>query len=851
MSDRFRKKQREFEDHVLTKYNIYNGLFLNLPYDQSSGVGEMIPLLLKKVTQGLEEQKTPSDILTEFFHEDGGFSNEEEQINFMFKVIQFIERQVVLFDSVEDAAFPLISQNSDRMDLVDFHQGLSLEASISIAIAKLKEASARIVLTAHPTQFYQPSVLNIINELGQYIRENDIDKINQTLQQLGLTSLLNSEKPTPFDESKNILYYLRNVYYDAIGKLFSDLKDKLALENIAFENYGLAKLGFWPGGDRDGNPFVTASETMKVADELRVTLMKCYYNDVKALQKKITFKRVDKKLQGIRESFYKARFEKDDIIDYDVMLAELNGISIQLGTEFHGLFLSDFEAFVDKFKIFKNHFATLDIRQDHSVHERLMTESFKQAGWIQSSLSELSKEKVIQLLLGETSPLKKDQLEESLLRDTIENASQLPEIQRKNGRQGCERYIISNSEDIYAVLFVYALLKWTSKEDQLHFDVVPLFETMAGMNNSEEVMRTLFSIPEYREHVRSRGDVQTIMLGYSDGTKDGGCLMANWNIYRTKENLTRVCREFDIEVIFFDGRGGPPARGGGKSHRFYAAQSDLIANNEIQLTIQGQTISSTYGTEEQFIYNVKELLSASINNAVHGESNAISKQHRSVIQRLAEISYEKYKSLKAHPKFLDYLEEKSTLKYYAKANIGSRPAKRKGDKKLELSDLRAISFVGSWSQLKQNVPGYYGIGTAINELVKDGRREEVKDLFDSVPIFRALMLNSMMSLAKTNFGLTSYMKNDPKFGEFWQNLKDEYELSRNHLLDIAGYEELMQEEIFSKLSVATREKMVLPLLVIQQHALQQSQSNSAFKETYDKLITRSLYGNINASRNSA
>ncbi|NQX91485.1 MAG: phosphoenolpyruvate carboxylase, partial [Flavobacteriales bacterium] len=341
------------------------------------------------------------------------------------------------------------------------------------------------------------------------------------------------------------------------------------------------------------------------------------------------------------------------------------------------------------------------------------------------------------------------------------------------------------------------------------------------------------------------------MLGYSDGTKDGGCLMANWNIYRTKENLTRVCREFDIEVVFFDGRGGPPARGGGKSHRFYAAQSNLIANNEIQLTIQGQTISSTYGTEEQFIYNVKELISASMNNAIHGESNSISDKHRGIIQELAEISYEKYKSLKAHPQFLDYLEEKSTLKYYSKANIGSRPAKRKGDKKLELSDLRAISFVGSWSQLKQNVPGYYGIGTAIDELVKQGRSEEVRELFEAVPIFRALMLNSMMSLAKTNFSLTSYMKNDPKFGEFWKNLKSEYELSKKHLLEIAGYEELMQEEIFSKLSVATRENMVLPLLVIQQHALQQSQAGNKYKESYDKLITRSLYGNINASRNSA
>jgi phosphoenolpyruvate carboxylase len=374
---------------------------------------------------------------------------------------------------------------------------------------------------------------------------------------------------------------------------------------------------------------------------------------------------------------------------------------------------------------------------------------------------------------------------------------------------------------------------------------------MKGMADSEAIMNQLFAIPAYKKHVEDRGQVQTMMLGFSDGTKDGGYLKANWSIIKTKETLTRVCAEHEVKAIFFDGRGGPPARGGGKTHRFYAAQSNLIANNEIQLTIQGQTITSTYGTEDQFMYNCKQLLGAGLSNALYGERNIISDDQRALIERLSELSYQTYSDLKAHPMFLPYLENKSTLKYYGRANIGSRPGKRGGDKKLTLSDLRAISFVGSWSQLKQNVPGYFGIGSALQTLIDEGKLEELKALFNDVALFRALVLNSMMSLKKTNFNLTAYMANDPEYGPFWKILKQEFERSKELLLLISGYDILMEQEAISRMSVEIREHIVLPLLVIQQYGLQQISRNTANKSIYETMVTRSLYGNINASRNSA
>jgi len=231
--------------------------------------------------------------------------------------------------------------------------------------------------------------------------------------------------------------------------------------------------------------------------------------------------------------------------------------------------------------------------------------------------------------------------------------------------------------------------------------------------------------------------------------------------------------------------------------------------------------------------------------------NELTKENRELLEQLSELSFEKYNALKHHPDFMSYLEHRSTLKYYGKANIGSRPGKRGNKAKLELSDLRAISFVGSWSQLKQNVPGYFGTGTAIKTLVDQGRLSEVQDLFHKVPLFKALCMNSMMSLSKTYFELTSYMANDKTYGSFWKILEAEYLLSKEMMLLVSGYDELMQTEPISKASIAIREKIVLPLLVIQHSALQAVQTADEYKEAYEKIITRSLYGNINASRNSA
>ncbi len=844
------KRLEEFKKSVTNKFNIYNSLFLSLPYKNIENVGILIPLLLDQCERGLKEGKEPQEILDVFFSNFANIQDERERLDFMFRIVQYVERQVVLYDSVEDSAFPKLQEYSTSLTIPDYFQLVNRTKNWDKVSKKLSTFSARIVLTAHPTQFYTPAVLDIIAELRSLIDEDRLHDIDVTLQQLGLTSLVNAKKPTPLDEAKNIIYILRNTYYDAVGELYQYVKNNIKDEK--FENYNLMKLGFWPGGDRDGNPFVTADITKQVADELRLTLMKCYYNELKDLRKKLTFKSMQEDLNALSDKLYHAMFDPNAPISYDGIIAHLNAVRKELIEHYHELYLEELDQFIDKVHIFKTHFATLDIRQDHSKHKLVVETVLKQQGVIKESLDELKEKELVQQLLQKDYTLNPKDFDEDIVKDTIANIQNLKAIQEKNGEDGCNRYIISNSEDIFAVLFVYGLFRWCGwDEKDITFDIVPLFETMKGMDASEEVMQTLFDIPKYRKHLERRNDVHTIMLGFSDGTKDGGYLKANWSILKTKETLSKVCKKNGIAAIFFDGRGGPPARGGGKTHRFYAAQTKDVANHEIQLTIQGQTITSTYGTKEQFIHNSEQLLTAGLSNNLFGKELVISSAQRKLIEELSELSFDKYDALKQHDKFIPYLENRSTLKYYTKANIGSRPGKRGNKAKLTLSDLRAISFVGSWSQLKQNVPGYFGLGTAIQQLKDEGRLSEVKKLYKEVPFFKALMLNSMMSLAKTNFQLTSYMKEDPEFGDFWNILHDEYELSKKMLLQISGLKILMEDEPISRESVKIREKIVLPLLVIQQNALYHITQNSEYNELYEKIVTRSLYGNINASRNSA
>lgn len=840
----------KFRQVVENKFQIYNSLFMSLPYDKMTNIGMLLPFLYEESRDGYEEGKSPEEIVEEFFKKHTELETEEQKLELLFKIIQYIERQVVLFDSIEDAAFSQLHSESDAGTVMQLHERAIQEHQFSKVQEKLEDFGIKVVFTAHPTQFYPNSVQRILHDLRAAILKDDISEIDLLLQQLGKTPFVNKERPTPLDEALSIIYYLRNVYYDAFGELYKKLKESFSANNFEIHQ-DVIQLGFWPGGDRDGNPFVTADVTLKVAEELRISILKNYYNHLKSLRRRLSFRGVSEILEKLSNELYLNIFKNDKTISAAQILEYLDETIHILETQHNGLFKNLIEDYKDRVKIFGTHFATLDIRQDSRIHQKVIDDLVNK--YSDKDASTLKNSEKVEILMSGNIIANPNDFEDEITCETIKSVFNVKRIQQSNGERGMHRYIISNSDTVEDVMNVFALFKVCGYQDEeINVDIVPLFETMEGLADAEEVMRNLYNFPVYQKHLAKRNNVQTIMLGFSDGTKDGGYLKANWEIYATKERLSKVSEENEVKVIFFDGRGGPPARGGGKTHQFYASQGKTIANNKIELTIQGQTITSVFGNKDQAKYNFEQLLTAGIENEVFkNHKKDITEEERALIEELAELSYVKYVDLKENPLFVPYLQEISTLQYYGKTNIGSRPSKRGAGNELKFEDLRAIPFVGSWSQLKQNVPGFFGFGTAIKKLKDEGRIEEVKDLFRNSDFFKTLVLNSMMAMNKSYFPLTYYMKNHPKFGEFWQILFNEYNLSKEMMFEITGFKTLMEEEPVGRKSVKIREKIVLPLLSIQQYALIKLQKNEGNKEALEKLVTRSLFGNINASRNSA
>ncbi|MFM1896150.1 MAG: hypothetical protein RLZZ385_1224 [Pseudomonadota bacterium] len=858
MSDALSKT---FDELIALNFQLYNGLFLTLPLDAVEQTGLLLPLLEADCERGLQAGKDPTAIIDGFFATHKSHFTEQQRIAFLFKIIQYVERQVVLIDALEDAAYSKMHQVEKLnvlRQLTDRVRTDNLQPRFSDV---LRSFGIRVTLTAHPTQFYPGQVLAIINDLTRAIADGDTPVIRDLLQQLGNTPFFRKEKPSPYDEAVLLTWYLGNIFYPVMGRIVDKLAEQYRDE--IRNNRRIMAIGFWPGGDRDGNPFVTVDTTRRVAAKLRYTIAGCYHRDIRELKRRLTFAGIYETLDGIEKQLHLELSEHSPVysLTADGLIATLEDIEATLVERHQSLFVNRLRSFRRKVSLFGFYFASLDIRQDSRVIRRTLDELLAaNADLLPLDLDGRSEVQQLDALLGITGEVDIARFSDPVFHDTLESFGVIREIQALNGEQGCHRYIISNCHGPVDMARAFALFKlcgWQHYE--LTVDIVPLFESIEDLRRAGEYMGQIYTHPLYRRHLERRGNRQTIMLGFSDGTKDGGYLMANWGIYRAKEDLTAVSRAHGIEVIFFDGRGGPPARGGGNTYLFYAALGKRIESNQIQMTVQGQTVSSHYGVRQAAEHNLSLLLAAGLENNVYDRpERELTEDQRQVIQTLAETSYATYQAFKQHELFLPYLEEISTLNYYNQANIGSRPAKRGSAATLRFEDLRAIPFVGAWAQMKQNVPGYFGLGSALKAMADAGRLEDCRALYRESGFFRALISNSMQNLAKSNFNLTRYLEKDPRFGRFWRLIHDEFQLTREMVLKVSGQAMLMEDNPRARMSIELRERVVLPLLIIQQFALMKIQAArradddaGAYQEDYEKMVVRSLYGNINASRNSA
>ncbi len=782
--------KQAFEKLVRLKYELYNSLFLTLPFPNLKEVGIKLPLFTEWCKKSLGQN--PKKIIDGFC--ENHLDDSEKKMDVLFLFAQFIERQIVLFDALEQAAF-------------------SETHPPSVLRSCQETTRTRVVLTAHPTQFYPEAILGIIDQFALVLEKNDLPEIEEILLQLGMTSFRNRQAPTPLSEAENLLSRIHEIFYQAILELEATIDNQ---EDPAIE------LGFWPGGDRDGNPLVNVETTLAVARKLKETALLHYRDDLRALKKRLTF-------PGMGEALEEIERKLNSYVNAEELLDDIKSLKEQVIHHFNSLFVEEIENFERAVRTFGFHFASLDLRQDSSIHEEVAAEL------LDGYAALTSEEKITLLESGQT-------VESVPENDVLGSLQAMEAIQKENGPKGMNRYIISHTqgpENLLEVLFFHSVIN-----GKCPFDIIPLFETIDDLKNSTKIMKRVFASDVYREHLKKRGERQVVMLGFSDGTKDGGYLTCNWNIFLAKKELAELGQKSGVEIVFFDGRGGPPARGGGNTHKFYQAIAGLIDQTEVQLTIQGQTISSNFGTVDSALYNLEQLVTAGIGPQV---KTSFSTEDLNLLNELSERSHQTYLALREDPVFIPFLQKKTPLEYYGELNIASRPAKRGRTKSLDLDDLRAIPFVGAWSQIKLNVPGFYGLGTALKEALENGCREQVKALYRENLFFSTLLDNAMQALAKSNIACTSYLLDDKTFGPFVKKIHDEATLTKRCILEIAEMEHLMENDPLNQKSIDLRDDLILPLVIIQQWALQELEAGEAI----EKLLLKTLPPIINAARNSA
>ncbi|MHA4893822.1 phosphoenolpyruvate carboxylase [Pedobacter sp. PWIIR3] len=855
------KGQREsvFNNEVVSRFELYNSLFLTLPFYKIKDTGTLLPLFIKFCEEGVVNHETPDKIITAFFKKYTQHNTNKDIIDLLFRFIQYIERQVVLFDAVEDASFNKLNADDEENALLSYlKKGVDNHQLSDKIAALIEEFSLRLVLTAHPTQFYPGSVLSIITDLTTAIKTNEISTIHLLLQQLGKTPFFNKKSPTPVDEALSLAWYLENVFYFAAANIQSGI-DK-TLNDFSLSPKKIIELGFWPGGDRDGNPNVHTDSTIQVSKMLRQILFRCYYRDFRNLKRRITFRGVEDSIAIVQDILYKNAFDPN--IDHkniaDDVIRHLSDIKAILDKDHDGLFADLVSGLIRKVELYGCHFASLDIRQDSRVLRKVHAycrQSKPIISLFPENYDELSEEEKIKVLSFKSAKVIYGEKGDSLTEDTLQTIAEVKQIQESNGELACHRFIISNCQQASDILQLIELFLWNGwQENNLTIDFVPLFETVHDLSGAAEIMETLYSHPFYKKHLESRGNKQDIMLGFSDSTKDGGYLMANWSIFNAKVALTETANKHNIQLAFFDGRGGPPSRGGGKTHRFYASMGKEIANKNIQLTVQGQTISSQYGSINSAEFNIEQLINAGISAGIREKHNILLDPiHKCLLDEMANDSFDAFVSLRKHPLFLSYLEKFSPLTLLSKITISSRPVKRNSGEALKLEDLRAISFVTAWSQLKQNIPGFFGVGTALANQEKKGNWDKLVETYNESGYFKTIVENCQMSMSKSDFAITAHFANDKEYGAFWKMLFDEFELSKRMLLKLSGHESLMENYPAEKRSIAVREKIVLPLVLIQHYALERLQEELPEQEqqSLEKLAIRTVYGIVNAGRNLA
>ncbi len=776
--------------------------------------------------------------------------------------------------------------------------------------ALLNQLHIELVLTAHPTEAKRRTILSKLLRVGQGLRRLDsndllphereqvLDAVRAEITALWLTDQARTSKPGVTDEVRTGLYFIGEIFWDVLPHIYAELDQALEQHypNLHSPRRWLT-LGSWIGGDRDGNPYVTAevsAETLRLHRGLAIEQHRKALHDV-ARRFSFSARRItppaelDEWLQARHPlpdhvAFLEKRYAGEpyrltlSLLSADLEYASQEQMAARLlenTPHTARIALSDLTRPIDliaavtppalshyplrtvqqQLDIFGLHAAHLDFREDSSRVNATVGEILRALN-VDTTFEhndDAARSRTLLRLLAEPAP----QLAESpgITRETHETWATfrlMARAQEVYGRELLGPFIISMTHGAADMLAVLLAARWTGCADGLH--IAPLFETLDDLSNAPRILADLFALDVYRAHLASCGDEQTIMIGYSDSNKDGGYLAANWALYRAQENIARVCREHDIQLTLFHGRGGSVARGGGPANRAIRAQPPGTIDGRFRMTEQGETIASKYSNPDLAHRHLEQIASAVLLASAPIEPAAESAAWREAMHHLSRSAWRAYRALIYDtPAFLDYWRAATPIDEISRLRIGSRPTTRRSSA-LQLEYVRAIPWVFSWMQSRFNLPGWYGLGTALSEHSASLNRE----MYEQWPFFRALLDNAEMSLLKADMGIAvlySQLAEDQASARpIFDRIRTEYDRTVEAVLQATNHVNLMDSDPIIQRSIQLRNPYVDPLNYLQVDMLRRLRTlpdqEGAEAEALREVIVITINGIASGLRNT-
>lgn len=747
--------------------------------------------------------------------------------------------------------------------------------------------------------------------LGPRDRDRIETSIRETLTALWQTDEVRHRRPTVYDEQNAALFYFRESLIEAIPRLYAELDH--AFRADFHEPLGdaplLVSFGTWIGGDRDGNPFVTPEATREAMRRQRAFILAHYAAELDQLVVELSLSR---RRVGISDALQEASlaYQRELPLDETVQpwlarnedepyrrFITLMGFRLHRTIEGRegaydtcGEFDRDLalmdqslranraERLADgrlaalrlKARTFGFYLAALDIRQNSHIHEVAMTEALNVAGVVKDfqALSESEKQAVLLRELESPRPLLPlDSAMSNDTREAFETFRALKDCQDLAGDCAVEDFIVSmtrHPSDLLAVLVMAKEAGLFRRAAASHagatsrLNVVPLFETIEDLRSAASIMETLWSCAPYREALRSRDDLQEVMIGYSDSNKDGGVLTSNWELYKAQRDLSWLAKRHGIALRLFHGRGGTVSRGGGPTYEAILAQPPGTVSGAIKLTEQGEVLAWKYGVPELADRNLEQALSATIlASQLELADLQLVRQRDAAMEEISQRAFAAYRQVVYDdPDFLAFFQQATPLSEIEALNIGSRPARRR--KEGGISTLRAIPWTFSWIQTRFLLPSWLGAGTAFAEFM--ARRPDgldvLKGWYQGWSYFRALIGNIEVSLAKADMAIArryAELVEDPAVRErIWGEIHAEFERTRAALLDITQQGELLERNPVLQRSIRLRNPYVDPLSHLQVELLRRKRRGAPPEEVerLDAALALTVTGIAAGLRNS-